>query len=271
MRKTRRYLLVTLLIAAVSVASWLLLSQPGEPVYQGKSLTFWCDHCAAKSFLSSDQELQEQAGIAIRAIGTNAIPTLVRMLRAKDSKLNLIELASKQHVINIELKTATDRHYEALMAFMCLGPEAKFAVPALIEIFNECHSDLYNGAPGPRASIIADIFSNIGPAAADAVPQLVQFTTDTNYNIRWSAVSALGEIHAKPDLAVPVLTKSLRDPIGVIRGKAAISLSAFGSDARSAVPELIKALADPYSDERADAASALKKIDPEAAAQAGIK
>jgi hypothetical protein len=252
---------------------WLILSQPSEPVYQGKPLSYWCDQYAANRYLETDKEPKKQAETAIRAIGTNAIPTLLRMLKARDSKLKLklIELASKQHVINIEWKTATDRHYEASMAFMCLGPEAKFAVPGLIEILNECHSDPYNGAPGPRGSIIADIFSNIGPAAADAVPQLVRFTTDTNYIIRWSAVSALGEIHAKPDLAVPTLTKSLRDPVGVIRGKAAISLSAFGSDAKSAVPELIKTLADPYSDVRAVAATALKKIDPEAAAKAGVK
>src|SRR5260370_12669481 len=112
MTNKRRNLTVTLLIAAVGFVSWLILSRPDEPVYQGKSLSYWCDHCAANSFLSSDQELQEQAGIAIRAIGTNAIPTLLRMLKARDSKfkLGLIQLTRKQHFFDFKWRTAESKH-----------------------------------------------------------------------------------------------------------------------------------------------------------------
>ncbi len=56
-----------------------------------------------------------------------------------------------------------------------------------------------------------------------------------------------------------------------VRVNAAFSLEAFESDAKSAVPELVHALEDIAFEVRFYAASALKKIDPEAAAKAGVK
>ena len=81
MRKTHRILLITLLIIVLAFNAWLILSQPGEPAYQRKSLSDWCEQYAANSFHSSDQELQRQAKAAIQTIGPNALPTLLRMLQ----------------------------------------------------------------------------------------------------------------------------------------------------------------------------------------------
>ena len=269
MRKTRRYLLVTLLIAAVGVASWLFLSQPSEPVYQSKPLSYWCaqDYSANVSS-DSNIELKKQAEIAIRTIGTNAVPTLLRMLRAKDSKfkLNLIQLASKQHLVKTNWKTAAARHMEAAIGFYRLGPLGKSALPDLIEIYKGHRSDL-----GCEPMSVAHIIGYIGPGAADAVPLLVQGATDTYFANRWDAVIALGRIHARPDLATPALAVCLRDPDERIRGSAATSLGSLGTGAQSAVPELTKLLGDPVPFVKDDAASALKEIDPEAAAKAGVK
>jgi len=261
-RKTRRYLLVALLLAVLGFVSWLILSQPREPVYQGKPLSYWCEQYSASRWLYPTNEPDKQAETAIRTIGTNAVPTLLRMFKATDSKLKLklFELAAKQHLVVIKWKSAQLLHYEALHGLFALGTDAQSAVPDLVEIYNERH-----------LLGILDLFSFMGPAAADAVPRLVQETSDTNYNVRFSALRALGQIHARPDLTVPVLTKSLRDPVLEIQGTAAAGLAAFGTDAKSAVPELIKALADPDPYVRGESASALQKIDPEAAVQAGVK
>jgi HEAT repeat protein len=248
MANKRRILTVTLLIAVLGFASWLILSQHDpEPIYKGKPLSYWCEQCVESYSPDIDIEMHERAETAIQAIGTNAVPTLVRMLRAKDSKfeLRLIRLASKQHVVNIRWKTAEIRRYEAIQGLLALGGLAKSAVPALIQDYNERLPDPYDCVE------IARIFALMGPAATEAVP--------------------LGQIHARPDLTVPALTKSLHDPIDVVRGVAATSLAAFGTDAKSAVPELIKLLADPSPFAREQAASALQKIDPEAAANAGVK
>src|SRR5260221_3658362 len=133
MANKRRILLVTLLIAVVGFAAWLLLSQPGEPVYQGKPLSDWCYQYAANSFtfMNPNEELKKQAEIAIQTIGTNAIPTLLRMLNAKDSKfkLMLMQLSRKQHVIKINWVKAELRHYRARGGFSVLGSDGKYVIP----------------------------------------------------------------------------------------------------------------------------------------------
>jgi hypothetical protein len=265
-RKTHRILLITLFIIVLAFNAWLILSQPGEPVYQGKSLSDWCEQYAANSFHSSDQELQRQAKAAIQTIGTNAIPTLLRMLKAKDSKfkLKLIQLSQKQHVINIKWKTVAMRHFEAECGLSSLGTQAIPAVPALVEIYNQLPPDVYT----TYHSDIAELLASMGPAAAAAVPRFVQDTTDTNSAIRWRALWVLSHVTARPDLAVPALTRSLRDPVEGNREIAAYDLGAFGTNAQSAVPELIIALNDSSLDVKRQAASALQKIDPSAATNA---
>jgi HEAT repeat protein len=49
------------------------------------------------------------------------------------------------------------------------------------------------------------------------------------------------------------------------------SLIQFGSKAKSAVPGLIRALSDPEANVRQAARAALNQINPEAAANAGVK
>jgi hypothetical protein len=263
MANKRRILIVTLLIAAVGFASWLILSQPGEPVYQGKPLSYWCEQYATNDLLHPNDDSKKQAEIAIRAIGTNAIPTLLRWLKTgEDSKLKLklLQLASKQHVVNIRWKTAEVWHFEAIQGLLALGPLAKSALPALIEMYNKRGS-----SPFELSDVITEINGSTGPAAADALPGFIIDTTNINPVIRWRAVQSLGQIGARPDLVVPTLTKCLGDTSEDVRYTAAFGLEASGGSAKSAVPELIKALADPSPDVRDEAASALKKIDPEAA------
>jgi len=264
MATKRRTLLVTLLIAVLGGVSWLLLRPDPEPIYQGKPLSYWL-----RGFDSgSTPSAQGKADEAMRQIGTNAIPTLLRMLKPTDSqfKLNLIQFAKKQNLINIKWRTAWTLHREALFGFRCLGPQGKTAVPALLEIYNERRSGQYYR----DCVFFAQTFATMGPDASNAVPQLVQDTTDTKIYTRLYAVGALAGIHARPDLALPALVKSLSDPIDTIRAEAIAGLGAFGTNAQSAVPDLLKALADPSPAVRNNAASALQQIDPEAAAKAGV-
>ncbi len=136
-----------------------------------------------------------------------------------------------------------------------------------MEIYNQRPPGQDNDAPG----YIPLIFAAIGPAAADAVPQLAQDTADADRSIRWRAIGALGRIHARPELAVPALTEALHDSDSHLQVDAAVSLAAFGTNAQSAVTGLINALSDPNPNVRTNAAYALKQIDPAAAALFTIK
>ena len=62
-----------------------------------------------------------------------------------------------------------------------------------------------------------------------------------------------------------------RDADRRTRRRAAELLGAMGTHAKAAVPDLIDALGDIDDDVGRAAAAALKKIDPKAAAKAGVK
>jgi HEAT repeat protein len=288
MRNRLRSLLLAGLVALALVVGlgWLVL-RLREPVYEGNTLSEWLTP-GTNGFEAGTED-------AVRHIGTNAIPTLLRMLRAQDSKLKLqlIGVAERQHFVKLHFVSAYMRNAEATMAFSFLGPVASNAVPALIQIFDEKDS------LESQENVIASL-SSIGPAASAAVPELVRYVGNTNADrsVRYEAVSALAQIHADLELVVPALIKCLNDPDQDFRLKAEDSLEALGSDAKTAVPALLDLLKDPNPDlrhgamraiqaidprsvidllkdpdwfVRAQAEDALGRIDPEAAAKAGIK
>src|ERR1035437_192656 len=204
----RRILLIALLLAVLGGMAWLMSSWPREPVYQGKPLTYWLERyyppapkTPSGGLVFPDPEAVE----AIRHIGTNAIPTLLRMTRAHDSTLKrkLIALAQKQHFVPIRFTAPWDQNSRARFGFSELGSAASNAVPALIEILDS------NFSPSSQESA-ASALGFIGPAARQAVPSLVRTLASTNGFNRFTFVIALGSIHAEPQLAVPALIKSLK-------------------------------------------------------------
>src|SRR5215469_11736120 len=78
------------LLALLGGLAWEVLrtKDPPEPVYQGKRLGEWL-----AGYNGPSPETDE----VVRRLGTNAIPTLLRMLRAKDSQLaaGLVKLVRK--------------------------------------------------------------------------------------------------------------------------------------------------------------------------------
>jgi len=83
-------------------------------------------------------------------------------------------------------------------------------------------------------------------------------------------MAALGEIHARPELAVPVLPKALHDADPHVRGSA-IGLRDFGLDAKAAVPALLELLKDENSYAKGMAVAALREIAPEILLNAGFE
>ena len=142
----RRILLIVLFLAVAGGLGWLLVTlHPGEPVYQGRRLSDWLRGYAPMSMggyalvgTGGGPSISwEQADAAMGDAGTRAIPTLLRLLRARDSgvKTKLIELAQKQHFIPISHTPAASLNFEAAMGFRRLGTNAGGAVPALVKIY----------------------------------------------------------------------------------------------------------------------------------------
>lgn len=262
MRKRSRILFALAVVAVVGAIAWLALRpKVQEPVYGGKPLSVWLE-----SYNSSDTVALEQLHEAIRHIGTNTIPLLLRRLQAKDSPLmlKLVALARKQHIFPVKFTEAEILQEQACFGFVALGEDGRDAVPELIKIYNK------RGSSNTVYSVTLAL-AYIGPEAKQAVPSLLRSLDEADDAERAAAALALGNIRADPQLVVPALMKCLTDKEGLDNQSAIYALSRFGADAKAAVPLLIKLLNDSDQYVRDAAKDALKAIDPEAAAKAGVQ
>ena len=84
-----------LLVSLLAVAGWFMLHAP-EPAYQGKSLTAWLRALEAAPDIKSPA--WRDAVTAIRAIGTNGLPTLLTMLGGDDSRWESVPVSARRRL-----------------------------------------------------------------------------------------------------------------------------------------------------------------------------
>jgi HEAT repeat protein len=274
MRK-RKYILAAVVVVVISGLMWVALREPPEPVYQGKKLSvwLWLDGYTLWSHGNSEETAiilkhDEAVDKVIHQIGTNAVPTLFRMLEATDSPVRKFEYYVQEHThyrFNFSSPPATAQNIDAAMALGALGSEDKDVIPQLIKIYDRHRS--------PQSQeLVAVALGRIGPAASNAVPSILRVVTNSGPSVvLWNSLDALGQIHAEPEKVVPVLVKFLKDPDANIRRRAIMAIQGFGPDGKSAVQALVVSLTDQDEYARTNAMRALKAIDPEAAAKAGVK
>ena len=153
---------------------------------------------------------------ALAGIGAPAVPALTDVLKHKDT---------------------IPRAYAA-MALGLIGPEAKAAVPGLIDVA-KAGKDPANIA---RLNAV-DALGKIAPGAKDAVPALIDVLKQKGDNspIRLRAAIALGRIGPGAADAVPALIDALKEPqakAGPLCFHAATALGQIGPKAKKAVPAL---------------------------------
>jgi hypothetical protein len=252
--KRRAFIFILLLVAAGGLGWVLVALHPGEPVYQGKRLSDWLGGYWP---MGGSTNTWEQADEAVSHAGTRAIPTLLGMLRARDSrfKLKLIELAQKQHFVRVPFTPAANLNFAGAMGFRRLGTNGPSAVPALIKIYTLHLSD-----SSRAATVMA-----LEDAAPGDVARLAEGLNSQDEEVREMIAGLLGRIRAPPALVVPPLAQCLGDTNAAVRVMAACVIAHFGPDAAAAVPALLKARQDPDAQVRTAAAYALERIDPEAA------
>ena len=248
-------------VALVGVIFWQVAQlHETEPLYQGKPLSEWLKACSG----TDDPEKLDGADEAVRQAGTNALPILLRMLRAKHSalELKLLGWAKRQHVIRIEARPVTEWNQIAAHGFFVLGAKAQSAAPALTEIANR------NISCSSQLSAIQAL-GGIGPSAKIAVSSLLRWSTNADRMVRFHAVETLGKIHVEPSRVVPALRDMLHDPDSFVRSGVVEALGEFGADAKIATPALVEFLNEPQNS--MFRRWAIDAIDPAAAAKAGVK
>jgi HEAT repeat protein len=279
MRKRVRITLAVLLVALVGLVVWQVLREP-EPVYQGKGLRTWLRECRESGYIGLEEQVEAPplARHAVRTIGTNAIPFLLKMLGKKDSSVvaGLVAFWNR-HLVSLPLwlrhppwyvNQAAFVNSEGALGFEFLGRDAEPAVPALIALYER------NISPDSQVAT-SRALNAIGPEAQGmAIPSFLRAAASSNAPVREVAVMALFLIdaaHADHRKVVPALVNALSDTNFFIRLVAANGLGRFGTNAQQAVPALARLLSDPDSRVRRVATNALKKIDPEAASKVGVK
>ena len=254
MRTNRRraILLAALFLAVVCVLVCFILPAP-EPMYQGRTLSFWLENNYQHP---SDAAISQAASNAVRQAGTNAIPVLLRLLRARDSAIEtaVLHWFDGHPRVKAPLVSADTQNMAGYQGFLLLGQDALPAVPELIKIFEADPGTL-------SAAVIAEIIFNLGPGADAAAPALVRAATlSANPNARANGIHALGALRNHPEIVVPALTNSLQDPWFVIRVNAIQALDNFGTNARPALPALTNMLSDPDPLVRLSAVNTLRKL-----------
>lgn len=153
-----------------------------------------------------------------------------------------------------------------------IGPPAKSAIPALVEILktedpepDDPEANLWTMARANAAYALG----TIGPAdRAPAFAALLDAVRDTRGRIRANALVSLGTLGVRAgsetEAIVPVLIQVLEDWKDLVDGQQAAAdlLGSIGPPARAAVPALTRALESRSDGVRASARAALEKIGP---------
>jgi hypothetical protein len=125
----------------------------------------------------------------------------------------------------------------AAVALETLYEKAKPAIPALKEAVNDKASKV-------RAAAVSALWIIQGLDAKSAVPVLLQLLKDKDSSVRCTAAVVLRRIGPKAKSAIPALTELLKDKDSEVRWNAIIAFTMVSSDAKSAAPVLAQLLKD---------------------------
>jgi len=236
----RRIASTTAVLAILALLGWLAFHS-SEPSYQGKSLSAWLDQAwqnqeGTYEFFS-DIHLDTPSARAIRAMGKDALPSLLRMAHTRDTPLRraLGELSEHHPWLGFHPQNLKKIHDKTAYGFLVLGPEAKTALPELISMLED---------PAPEVRMIASFaIGKIGPDCTPAIPALQRLTTNSPAaNPSWKfwpseqafPAFALGAMGPVARSALPQIEQLRKDSDLFVRASAEVAfikISGHGADA----------------------------------------
>lgn len=243
---------------------------------------------------STNEAVRTNAVVAIRALGTDAIPAILNRADVRPSlwRTKIMRWLARLGISPTPRTAPSTLYSEAREALWALGTNATGAIPGLTallsnpsvanracgllrELNNEVIPALVIATTNADSKVRQDAMLDLGRRrinTPETVGALLQgLTADPNPANRRVAASAIGGIPALPDPALEALAKVLDDPNAPrdLMMAAVQSLAAAGPRAKVAVPALVR-LSQPSSP-IPNAKSALTQIDPETAEKHGLK
>jgi HEAT repeat protein len=222
-----------------------------NPVYQGKPLSEWLNERDPKA-----------AAEAIRQMGTNALPRLLKEAAAHDSIVKALTayLLQQQSLVKWHFETDSDHQAKALRGFRALGTTGAVAVA----------QGLTNSDKWIRHGCVGQL--ELGKQYQGILFEpMLNSLKDPEPMVRARAANALGMLGQQPDKVIPVLIDLLGDKDDWVRCMAAVGLDLYGDPSKPAVPALLRTLTNCSAEFRSFGTHAVMKIDPVAAAKAGVK
>ena len=195
----------------------LYISGQREPTYGGKPLSRW-----VRDLKSSDVNEQRAAVAALRQLGSEPLPRLRNMLRARDTAAKRLAArwCAKVSFLKIRFVPACKQHKIAAEIVSWIGsPEVIPDLTSLLDDTNCAHAS-------------AQALTRLTPASG---PALLKALTNQVFEVRWMAAANLSA--APGDLVVSNLVAALREPSGVSM-VAAVSLGEIGRRPELVVPAL---------------------------------
>jgi hypothetical protein len=194
-----------------------------EPSYRGHSLSEW---------LQAPPSLE--ARTAIRAIGTNAIPTLLHWLSHNPPhwRTNLTFLDRKYLPTSISDFLDQPDHDIARQAFFMLGTNALPAVPALVKLMSQTDA--------PETAVRATY--SLGYLGPQALPYLEDALSSTNPAQRAAILNSIGDMYYRragsADDCLPPLLKARFDADPFVRRTATNNINRIAPQIFQRYPQL---------------------------------
>ncbi len=204
----KRWRIVLLILAAAVLAAITYHFIAGRgPKYEGRTVDWWFDECCRSGqFMRYEQMRHEEAVDALRHLGTNAVPYLLKEAfdtnvdsPTRSNYIRFIQSLPRSWGMKAPVP-AQARWWEAPMALKEIKPSAKSVFPFLESQYRITNSPLNIS----RAQAIM-VMGCLGEGAEMAVPDLTAALQDTD---RWApmmAVQSLDWLGPKAADAVPAL------------------------------------------------------------------
>lgn len=220
---------------------------PGEPEHEGRRLSDWLRELPVAG--SGFSERHQPARFAVNCIGTNAIPFLLKSLRARDPqwKADAVHWLYEKCDINYLPVLADARRELAVSGFLALGRVAEPAIPEL--------QALVTGPDKENAYYAINALQAIG--SPQTMPVIFHALTNDDAILREGALFSVGNFRSHAHAAVPLLVKSLQANEKEVRANAANAIGQIGMESAIAVPALIECLKDNYAPVKRNAIVAL--------------